>query len=90
MFKVIFLSCVVPQNSDVDAFQSKVTPLDSKTLSKLRQIFDYRCIVGGGEQIFLLALGVGLKGQGFHYNLFISRAIPECQLCAFFKTRSVI
>ncbi|MEQ2254753.1 Cap-specific mRNA (nucleoside-2'-O-)-methyltransferase 1, partial [Ilyodon furcidens] len=45
------------KNSDVDAFQSKTTPLDSNTLSKLRHIFDYRCIVGGGEQIFLLALG---------------------------------
>ncbi|XP_013867007.1 cap-specific mRNA (nucleoside-2'-O-)-methyltransferase 1 isoform X2 [Austrofundulus limnaeus] len=45
------------KNSDVDLFQSKLTPLDSNTLSKLRQIFDYRCIVGGGEQIFLLAMG---------------------------------
>ncbi|XP_037541388.1 cap-specific mRNA (nucleoside-2'-O-)-methyltransferase 1 [Nematolebias whitei] len=45
------------KNSDVDLFQSKLTPLDSSTLSKLRTIFDYRCIVGGGEQIFLLALG---------------------------------
>uniref|UniRef100_A0A3Q2NN56 Cap-specific mRNA (nucleoside-2'-O-)-methyltransferase 1 n=1 Tax=Fundulus heteroclitus TaxID=8078 RepID=A0A3Q2NN56_FUNHE len=56
---------VAPSSSDpktkfyelTKAFQSKITPLDSSTLSKLRQIFDYRCIVGGGEQIFLLALG---------------------------------
>ncbi|XP_028996841.1 cap-specific mRNA (nucleoside-2'-O-)-methyltransferase 1 [Betta splendens] len=44
-------------NSEVESFQSKITPLNSSTLDKLRHIMDYRCIVGGGEQIFLLALG---------------------------------
>uniref|UniRef100_A0A7N5ZZ21 Cap-specific mRNA (nucleoside-2'-O-)-methyltransferase 1 n=1 Tax=Anabas testudineus TaxID=64144 RepID=A0A7N5ZZ21_ANATE len=44
-------------NSDVESFQCKVTPLNSSTLDKLRHILDHRCIVGGGEQIFLLALG---------------------------------
>uniref|UniRef100_A0A8D0AVR6 Cap-specific mRNA (nucleoside-2'-O-)-methyltransferase 1 n=1 Tax=Sander lucioperca TaxID=283035 RepID=A0A8D0AVR6_SANLU len=38
-------------------FQCKLTPLNSTTLEKLRHILDHRCIVGGGEQIFLLALG---------------------------------
>lgn len=45
------------KNSDVETFQSKLTPLNSGTLEKLRHILDHRCIVGGGEQIFLLALG---------------------------------
>uniref|UniRef100_A0A7N6F616 Cap-specific mRNA (nucleoside-2'-O-)-methyltransferase 1 n=1 Tax=Anabas testudineus TaxID=64144 RepID=A0A7N6F616_ANATE len=45
------------KNSDVESFQCKVTPLNSSTLDKLRHILDHRCIVGGGEQIFLLALG---------------------------------
>lgn len=45
------------KNSDVDSFQCKLTPLNSTTLDKLRHILDHRCIVGGGEQIFLLALG---------------------------------
>ncbi|TKS76158.1 Cap-specific mRNA (nucleoside-2'-O-)-methyltransferase 1 [Collichthys lucidus] len=45
------------KNSDVESFQSKLTPLNSTTLEKLRHILDHRCIVGGGEQIFLLALG---------------------------------
>ncbi|KAF3702856.1 Cap-specific mRNA (nucleoside-2'-O-)-methyltransferase 1 [Channa argus] len=45
------------KNSDMDSFQCKLTPLNSNTLDKLRMILDYRCIVGGGEQIFLLALG---------------------------------
>uniref|UniRef100_A0A8D0DD99 Cap-specific mRNA (nucleoside-2'-O-)-methyltransferase 1 n=1 Tax=Sander lucioperca TaxID=283035 RepID=A0A8D0DD99_SANLU len=45
------------KNSDVEPFQCKLTPLNSTTLEKLRHILDHRCIVGGGEQIFLLALG---------------------------------
>lgn len=45
------------KNSDVESFQCKLTPLNSSTLEKLRHILDHRCIVGGGEQIFLLALG---------------------------------
>ncbi|KAM3603437.1 uncharacterized protein V6R79_022484 [Siganus canaliculatus] len=45
------------KNADVEAFQCKLTPLNSTTLDKLRHILDHRCIVGGGEQIFLLALG---------------------------------
>ncbi|XP_059212999.1 cap-specific mRNA (nucleoside-2'-O-)-methyltransferase 1 isoform X2 [Centropristis striata] len=45
------------KNPDVESFQCKLTPLNSTTLEKLRHILDHRCIVGGGEQIFLLALG---------------------------------
>lgn len=52
---------VSPQNADVESFQCKLTSLNSSTLEKLRHILDHRCIVGGGEQIFLLALGVSLK-----------------------------
>uniref|UniRef100_A0A668AKG5 Cap-specific mRNA (nucleoside-2'-O-)-methyltransferase 1 n=1 Tax=Myripristis murdjan TaxID=586833 RepID=A0A668AKG5_9TELE len=44
-------------SSDVESFQCKLTPLNSNTLDKVHQVLDYRCIVGGGEQIFLLALG---------------------------------
>lgn len=49
------------QNSDADSFHSKLTPLNLTTLEKMRHILDHRCIVGGGEQIFLLALGVSLS-----------------------------
>ncbi|XP_034756159.1 cap-specific mRNA (nucleoside-2'-O-)-methyltransferase 1 [Etheostoma cragini] len=45
------------KNSDVEPFQCKITPLNSTTLEKMRHILDHRCIVGGGEQIFLLAMG---------------------------------
>ncbi|XP_041814437.1 cap-specific mRNA (nucleoside-2'-O-)-methyltransferase 1 [Chelmon rostratus] len=45
------------KNSDVESFQCKLTPLNSSTIEKLRHILDHRCIVGGGEQIFLLSLG---------------------------------
>ncbi|XP_036943009.1 cap-specific mRNA (nucleoside-2'-O-)-methyltransferase 1 [Acanthopagrus latus] len=45
------------KNSDVESFQCKLTSLSSTTLEKLRHVLDHRCIVGGGEQIFLLALG---------------------------------
>lgn len=52
---------IAPQNADVDSFHCKLTPLNSSTLDKLRHILDHRCIVGGGEQIFLLSLGVSRK-----------------------------
>ncbi|XP_068609863.1 cap-specific mRNA (nucleoside-2'-O-)-methyltransferase 1 [Brachionichthys hirsutus] len=45
------------KNSDVETLQSKLTPLNSSTLEKLRHVLDHRCIVGGGEQVFLLGLG---------------------------------
>ncbi|XP_061602599.1 cap-specific mRNA (nucleoside-2'-O-)-methyltransferase 1 isoform X1 [Cololabis saira] len=45
------------KTSDVNSLQCKLTPLNSSTLEKLRHVLDHRCIVGGGEQIFLLALG---------------------------------
>uniref|UniRef100_A0A8D3DRQ6 Cap-specific mRNA (nucleoside-2'-O-)-methyltransferase 1 n=1 Tax=Scophthalmus maximus TaxID=52904 RepID=A0A8D3DRQ6_SCOMX len=45
------------KGSDMESFQCKLTPLNSTTLDKLRHVMDHRCIVGGGEQIFLLALG---------------------------------
>ncbi|XP_076027780.1 cap-specific mRNA (nucleoside-2'-O-)-methyltransferase 1 [Genypterus blacodes] len=45
------------KTSDMESFQSKLTNLTSTTLEKLRPILDHRCIVGGSEQIFLLALG---------------------------------
>uniref|UniRef100_A0A7N8YBD1 Cap-specific mRNA (nucleoside-2'-O-)-methyltransferase 1 n=1 Tax=Mastacembelus armatus TaxID=205130 RepID=A0A7N8YBD1_9TELE len=44
-------------NSDTESFQCKLTPLNTSTLEKLRHVLDHKCIVGGGEQIFLLALG---------------------------------
>lgn len=55
---------VAPQNSDLESFQCKLTALNSSTLGKLRHILDHRCIVGGGEQIFLLALGVSQQKKG--------------------------
>ncbi|KAM4633422.1 cap-specific mRNA (nucleoside-2'-O-)-methyltransferase 1 isoform 1-T3 [Polymixia lowei] len=45
------------KSSDVESFQCKLTPLNASTLDKVHHVLDYRCIVGGGEQIFLLALG---------------------------------
>ncbi|XP_061667490.1 cap-specific mRNA (nucleoside-2'-O-)-methyltransferase 1 isoform X2 [Syngnathoides biaculeatus] len=45
------------KNPDMEMFKSSITPLNSRTLEKLRHVLDHRCIVGGGEQIFLLTLG---------------------------------
>ncbi|XP_043916302.1 cap-specific mRNA (nucleoside-2'-O-)-methyltransferase 1 [Protopterus annectens] len=45
------------QNTDIDAFNYKPTLLTVKNLEKIRQVFDYRCMVSGGEQVFLLSLG---------------------------------
>lgn len=47
----------------MEMFQCKITPLNSSSLDKLRHVMDHRCIVGGGEQIFLLALGVSPQRQ---------------------------
>uniref|UniRef100_A0A673M681 Cap-specific mRNA (nucleoside-2'-O-)-methyltransferase 1 n=1 Tax=Sinocyclocheilus rhinocerous TaxID=307959 RepID=A0A673M681_9TELE len=44
--------------SDMDSFSSRPTALNSGNLDKLQHVLDYRCIVGGGEQLFLLGLGV--------------------------------
>ncbi|XP_043927779.1 cap-specific mRNA (nucleoside-2'-O-)-methyltransferase 1-like [Protopterus annectens] len=46
------------QNMDIDAFNYKPTLLTVKNLEKIRQVFDYRCMVSGGEQVFLLSLGL--------------------------------
>lgn len=45
------------KGSEMDSFNSRPTALNSENLEKLQHVLDYRCIVGGGEQLFLLALG---------------------------------
>ena len=66
----LVLSLFLLQSSDVDSFQSKVTALSSSTLEKVHQVLNFRCIVGGGEQNFLLSLGVsgspGREGRHSH------------------------
>ena len=50
----------------MDSFQSKVTALSSSTLDKVHQVLNFRCIVGGGEQNFLLSLGVSPEAPLCH------------------------
>uniref|UniRef100_W5L0A0 Cap-specific mRNA (nucleoside-2'-O-)-methyltransferase 1 n=1 Tax=Astyanax mexicanus TaxID=7994 RepID=W5L0A0_ASTMX len=45
------------KGSDIKMFNSRPTALSSSTLERLQHVLDHRCIVGGGEQIFLLGLG---------------------------------
>ncbi|NWR70974.1 CMTR1 methyltransferase, partial [Centropus unirufus] len=45
------------QGTDIDTFSYKPTPLSPSTLEKIRQVLDYRCMVSGSEQKFLLGLG---------------------------------
>ncbi|KAL8185643.1 UNVERIFIED_CONTAM: Cap-specific mRNA (nucleoside-2'-O-)-methyltransferase 1, partial [Gekko kuhli] len=45
------------QGDDIEVFSYKPTLLNSKTLEKLRSVLDYRCMVSGNEQKFLLGLG---------------------------------
>uniref|UniRef100_A0A8C9S7Z9 Cap-specific mRNA (nucleoside-2'-O-)-methyltransferase 1 n=1 Tax=Scleropages formosus TaxID=113540 RepID=A0A8C9S7Z9_SCLFO len=45
------------KGSDIEAFNYKPTPLSHSTLEKMQHVLDYRCIVGGGEHLFLLSLG---------------------------------
>ncbi|ELK16563.1 S-adenosyl-L-methionine-dependent methyltransferase FTSJD2 [Pteropus alecto] len=54
-------SCVfsdpVLQGTEIDIFSYKPTLLTSKTLEKIRPVLDYRCMVSGSEQKFLIGLG---------------------------------
>uniref|UniRef100_A0A8D2J2X9 Cap-specific mRNA (nucleoside-2'-O-)-methyltransferase 1 n=1 Tax=Varanus komodoensis TaxID=61221 RepID=A0A8D2J2X9_VARKO len=45
------------QGAKLEIFSYKATPLNSETLEKIRPVLDYRCMVSGSEQKFLLALG---------------------------------
>lgn len=49
------------QGTEIDIFSYKPTLLTSKTLEKIRPVFDYRCMVSGSEQKFLIGLGVSLQ-----------------------------
>lgn len=48
----------MPQDTDINIFSYKPTLLTAKTLEKIRPVLDYRCMVSGSEQKFLLGLGV--------------------------------
>ncbi|XP_075411290.1 cap-specific mRNA (nucleoside-2'-O-)-methyltransferase 1 isoform X2 [Tenrec ecaudatus] len=45
------------QGTEIDTFSYKPTLLTSKTLEKIRPVLDYRCMVSGSQQKFLLGLG---------------------------------
>uniref|UniRef100_A0A8D0HE87 Cap-specific mRNA (nucleoside-2'-O-)-methyltransferase 1 n=1 Tax=Sphenodon punctatus TaxID=8508 RepID=A0A8D0HE87_SPHPU len=45
------------QGTDIDIFSYKPTLLNSKSLEKIRNVLDYRCMVSASEQKFLLGLG---------------------------------
>uniref|UniRef100_A0A8C1IKC8 Cap-specific mRNA (nucleoside-2'-O-)-methyltransferase 1 n=1 Tax=Cyprinus carpio TaxID=7962 RepID=A0A8C1IKC8_CYPCA len=49
--------CELVKGSNMDSFSSRPTALNSGNMDKLQHVLDYRCIVGGGEQLFLLGLG---------------------------------
>lgn len=61
----------------MDSFQSRVTALSTSALEKVHHVLNFRCIVGGGEQIFLLALGVSVCTRGMHSN---TTQVFKCQL----------
>uniref|UniRef100_A0A452FYI8 Cap-specific mRNA (nucleoside-2'-O-)-methyltransferase 1 n=1 Tax=Capra hircus TaxID=9925 RepID=A0A452FYI8_CAPHI len=45
------------QGTEIDIFSYKPTLLTAKTLEKIRPVLDYRCMVSGSEQKFLIGLG---------------------------------
>ncbi|ERE86807.1 cap-specific mRNA (nucleoside-2'-O-)-methyltransferase 1 [Cricetulus griseus] len=45
------------KDTDINIFSYKPTLLTAKTLEKIRPVLDYRCMVSGSEQKFLLGLG---------------------------------
>lgn len=49
--------CELMKGTDIESFNSTPTPLSSGTLGKIHHVLDYRCMVSGGEQLFLLGLG---------------------------------
>lgn len=54
------------QGTEIDIFSYKPTLLTSKTLEKIRPVLDYRCMVSGSEQKFLIGLGVSLRWLPAH------------------------
>ncbi|XP_059839475.1 cap-specific mRNA (nucleoside-2'-O-)-methyltransferase 1 [Hypanus sabinus] len=48
------------QGSEVDTFGYRATPLTTDTIHRISQLLNYRCLVAGGEQYFLLGAGVSL------------------------------
>ena len=48
-----------PQDDSSDFFKHAPTVLDRESLGRtIRSIFDYRCVVSGGERIFIIGIGV--------------------------------
>ncbi|XP_032804028.1 cap-specific mRNA (nucleoside-2'-O-)-methyltransferase 1 isoform X2 [Petromyzon marinus] len=45
------------EEKDVESFGRQPLALTSKSMEKLRPVLDYRCMVAGGEHIFLMGLG---------------------------------
>lgn len=45
------------KDTDINIFSYKPTLLTAKTLEKIRPVLEYRCMVSGSEQKFLLGLG---------------------------------
>lgn len=54
----------MPQDTDINIFSYKPTLLTAKTLEKIRPVLEYRCMVSGSEQKFLLGLGVSQQAAG--------------------------
>uniref|UniRef100_A0A8D0HJH1 Cap-specific mRNA (nucleoside-2'-O-)-methyltransferase 1 n=1 Tax=Sphenodon punctatus TaxID=8508 RepID=A0A8D0HJH1_SPHPU len=54
---ILFSPSLVFQGTDIDIFSYKPTLLNSKSLEKIRNVLDYRCMVSASEQKFLLGLG---------------------------------
>ncbi|XP_072911899.1 cap-specific mRNA (nucleoside-2'-O-)-methyltransferase 1 [Hemitrygon akajei] len=45
------------QGSEVDTFGYRATPLTTDTIHRISHLLNYRCLVAGGEQYFLLGAG---------------------------------
>lgn len=70
------------QGADLEIFSYKPVPLNSKTLEKIRPVLDYRCMVSGSEQKFLLGLGVSGDNRmrsRRNKRQFVSKTEPDLQ-----------
>ncbi|GCC41752.1 hypothetical protein chiPu_0025730, partial [Chiloscyllium punctatum] len=46
------------QGTDMETFGYKPTLLSAQVIEKISHVLDYRCMVAGGQQYFLLGMGV--------------------------------
>lgn len=69
----------MPQDTDINIFSYKPTLLTAKTLEKIRPVLEYRCMVSGSEQKFLLGLGVSRQLASHWLGVVAMPSVYRCR-----------